>query len=283
MPGQHRFVFLTALLALLAPPARAQVIRGIVVLDQAPTSAAGREIRPPVVGAEVELLVEGDPAGRRVTTDSLGFFALALPGPGIFGLRVTHIAYMAFEADSIEVGQEETVGVEIRLGRNVIPLEAIIVRARINSALAGFHQRRTGSALGTYLTREEVDARAAGYTTDLLRGLPGIRINFIRWGVGPAIEMQDGFGVCQPTIFLDGLQLPQSAGGSLNDFLTPERIEGVEVYSSISTVPVQFHSGTCGVILFWTRRGERGGGKPWGWKRMLLGAGIAVGLMLWIL
>ena len=283
MPGQNRFVVLTALLALIVPPASAQVIRGVVVDDEVRVSATGAEIRTPVAGADLELLANGDPAGRRATTDSLGMFVLSLPQPGGFGLRVTHTAYLPFETDIIEVDQEESVSVEIRLGRNVIPLEPIVVRARINSALAGFHQRRTGSALGSYVTREEVEARGAGYTTDLLRGLPGIRLNFIRWGVGPAIEMQGGFGVCQPTIFVDGLQLPESAGGSLNDFLTPERIEGVEVYSSISTVPAQFHSGTCGVILFWTRRGAREGGEPWGWRRMLLGVGIAVGLMLWIL
>ena len=275
-------MFLTALLALLAPPAKVQVIRGIVVVEEARSSAAGAEIRMPVDGAEVELLADGDPVGRRATTDSLGFFVLSVLRPGRFGLRVTHPAYLPFEADGIEVRQEEAVSVEIRLGQNVIPLEPIIVTARIHAALAGFHERRTGSAFGTYITRAEVEARGAGYTTDLLRGLPGIRLDFVRWGVGPAIEMQGGFGTCQPTIFVDGLQLPQAAGGSLNDFLTPERIEGVEVYSSVSSVPVQFHSGICGVILFWTRRGERAGGEPWGWRRMLLGFGVAVGLMLWI-
>jgi hypothetical protein len=81
---------------------------------------------------------------------------------------------------------------------------------------------------------------------------------------------------------VDGLPAPQTAGSNLNDYLTPERIEGVEVFSSFSSVPVQFHSGMCGVILFWTRRGGREGGEPWDWKRMLLGFGIAVGLILWI-
>jgi hypothetical protein len=68
----------------------------------------------------------------------------------------------------------------------------------------------------------------------------------------------------------------------LDDFLTPERIEGVEVYTSFSTAPAEFIYGTCGVILFWTRPGGREGGDPWSWRKVLIGLGVAVGLILWI-
>ncbi len=269
-------------MVLVALPASGQIIGGVVVADEDQASPAGTEIRLPVAGAEVELLADGGRTARRAVTDSLGAFSFSELPAGRFGLRVSHADYLPFEAGDIDVRQEEAVSVEIRLAKEAVPLQPLIVTARVNAALAGFHERRTGSAFGTYLTREEVEARGAGFTTDLLRGLPGIRLKFVRWGVGPAIAMQGGFGVCEPTIFVDGVQLSASAGGSLNDFLTPARIEGVEVYSSISTVPAQFHTGTCGVILFWTQRGERGDGKPWGWLRMLLGVGVATGLMLWI-
>lgn len=214
-------------------------------------------------------------------TDSLGRFTLPVPGPGTYGFRVRHPSYVPYDAENVEVGAEETVVVVVRLGRNVIPLDPLIVTARVRSDATGFEGRRAGGGFGTFLTREEIEARAAGRTTDLLRGLPGVTVRFVRWGVGPAIEMRDGFGRCEPAIYVDGILAPQTQGSRVDDFLTPDRIEGVEVYTSFSTAPVQYIMGTCGVILFWTRRGERGEGEPWHWKRVIIGLGAAVALILW--
>jgi hypothetical protein len=282
MSIQTQTLLLAGLVTLSASQGEAQVIRGTVLDAEVRLAAGVTETNIPIAQAEVELMTQEGGVGTRALTDSLGSFRLSAPRPGAYRLRVRHPAYLTYDGERIDVGPEEIVDVEIRLGRNVIPLEPLVVRARTNGTLAGFHERRTRGGLATFLTREEIDARAAGRTTDLLRGLPGVRLDFVRWGVGPTIEMQGGFGPCQPTIYVDGVKAPESAGSSLDDFLSPERIEGVEVYSSFSTVPAQYHSGMCGVILFWTRRGDREGGEPWGWKRVLLGLGIAVGLILWV-
>ena len=278
----HPIFLLAVLLGLIGTSVEGQTIRGVVVDAEAQVVVTGVETNMPVGGAEVELLAEDLRGSIRTVTDTLGFFSLTAPRAGVFGLRVRHPAYLPYDAEGIEVGQEEAVTLEIRLGKNVIPLEPLVVTARVNSTMAGFHERRTRGAFATFLTREEIEARAAGRTTDLLRGLPGVRINFQRWGVGPAIEMQGGFGTCEPTVYVDGVRAPQAPGSMLDDFLTPDRIEGVEVYTSFSTAPAEFISGTCGVILFWTRRGGREGGDPWSWKRVLVGLAVAVGLIIWI-
>ena len=270
-------------LASVVPAAEAQVIQGIVVEAEAGPTPAGMAARAPVAGATVELLTEGGGGGGPgTTTDSLGRFSLRVPGAGRYGLRVSHPGHRPFQTDSVEVGRGETVSVEVRLGRNVIPLEPLVVTARIPADITGFHRRRLGGGFGTFMTREEIEARAPGRTTELLRGMPGVTIRFERWGVGPTIEMRGGFGTCEPAIFVDGVLAPQYRGSRLDDFLTPDRIEGVEVYSSFSAAPVQYLAGTCGVILFWTRRGDRGNGEPWHWKRVLIGLGAAVALILWI-
>lgn len=264
-------------LLLGATPVRGQVARGVVLSDE-----SSGTVRIPVEGAQVDLI---GPTGDEVdttTTDSLGVFVFAGLAPGIFGLRVSHVAYRPVETAPFEVGATEAVALEVRLGREAIPLEPLVVTARVSSTLADFHRRRGGAGHGTYLTRSDIETRGAGYTTDLLRGMPGIRLDFVRWGTGPRVEMQSGFGPCEPGIFVDGAEMAGSAAGSLNDFLTPDRIEGVEVYSSLSTVPAQFRVENCGAILFWTRRGDRGEGKPWSWWRLLVGVGSAVGLVLWL-
>jgi hypothetical protein len=273
---------LLAPLPFVAPAAEAQVIQGIVVEAAADPAPAGMASPARVAGAIVELLTHGRGDGPGTTTDSLGRFALRVPGAGRYGLRVSHPGHHPYQADSVEVGRGETVSVEVRLGRNVIPLEPLVVTARIPADITGFHRRRSGGGLGTYITREEIGARAPGRTTELLRGLPGVTINFERWGVGPTVEMRGGFGTCEPAIFVDGVLAPQYRGSRLDDFLTPDKIEGVEVYTSFSAAPAQYLAGSCGVILFWTRRGDRENGEPWHWKRVLIGLGAAVALILWI-
>lgn len=287
-PGRRRWVLPVAVL--LAPVAiqatvvesgEAQVIEGVVVEAAADSTAEGLAVAVPVTGAEVELLLRGRRLGG-TTTDSLGRFMFQVPEAGRYRLRVRHPTYLPYEADSVQVGGGETVSVEVRLGRNVIPLEPLVVTARIRVDMTGFRGRRQGSGLGTFITREEIEARAAARTTDLLRGVPGVSVQFQRWGVAPAILMRSGLGTCEPAIFVDGVLAPQYRGSRLDDYLTPERIEGVEIYSSFSTAPVQYVSGTCGVILFWTQRGDRGEGEPWHWKRVLIGVGAALALILWI-
>jgi len=280
MPRINRTLLLAGALSLLAPPMEAQIIRGTVVDAEVTVQTDGSEAKIPITGAEVELLTGGRMEGTRTLTDSMGLFQLSGLGVGVYRLRVSHPAYLPYETGNIEVGREEAVSVEIRLGRVVIPLEPLVVVARTNPTMAGFLERRNTGGFGTFLTREEIEARGTTRATDLLRGLPGIRIKFVRWGVGPTIEMQGSFGPCEPTIFVDGVHTPQLSGSALDDFLLVDRIDGVEVYSSFSSAPAQYLSGICGSILFWTRLGGNEGGEPWGWKRVLVGFGLAFGLIL---
>jgi len=283
MPAPYPIPVLVVLLT-LPVSAAAQAIRGVVVDEEVRAFPSDSLVNPGIQGAEVVVIREDWDDGPRTLTDSLGRFFLEVPEAGVFGLRVSHPAYVSYRVERMEVGDGETLNIELRMGRNVVPLEPLVVTARMNSLMSGFHQRRTGGGLGTFLTREEIDARGAGRTTDLLRDMPGVRIEFERWGVGPSIVMQGGFGPCPPAIFVDGVQTTQfsGVGSSVDDYITPERIEGIEVYTSFSTVPAQYQSGMCGVILIWTRQGGREGGEPWGWKRTLLGFAVAVGLVLWI-
>lgn len=268
--------FSPVLMALLAGPASAQQVRGTVVAE----GVAGE--RAPVEGARLELRDAVGEVLQEATSDSLGVFEFGGVPPGTLVLHVAHGGYLPFRTEPFALGDGESISLEVRLGREAIPLEPLVVTARVSASVGDFHRRRRGGGFGTYIDRDEVRARAASAATDLLRGVPGVRLHFVRWGVSPAIEMQGGFGPCQPGIFVDGLRMSGAAARNLNDYLTPERVEGVEVYASISTVPAQFQSGTCGVILFWTERGERGDGRPWSWWRTLIGAGTAIGLLLWL-
>jgi hypothetical protein len=275
MPQLHRISLLAAGLAVLAPlPAEAQVLRGVVV---------EAESRAPVVDAEVELLSVRDRERLRASTDSLGVFTISAPRAGSYTVQIRHPAYVTYEADSVQVRAGETVSIEVRLGRSVIPLEPLVVTARTAARMAGFDERRRSGGFGRFLTREEIEARSATATTDLLRGMAGVAIRPVPRRITRAmITMQGSPGSCLPALWIDGVFVEQYPESTIDDLLTPGSIEAVEVYTAFSAAPAQFVRGSCGVILFWTRRGSSADGEPWRWKRMLVGVGAAVILILLI-
>jgi hypothetical protein len=66
---------------------------------------------------------------------------------------------------------------------------------------------------------------------------------------------------CVPAVFLDGIHMP--AGFDINGLISPEEIEGIEVYRNALTAPVEFRlpalsapdlSSVCGVIAVWSRQ-----------------------------
>ena len=86
----------------------------------------------------------------------------------------------------------------------------------------------------------------------------GVQITATRF-IRNAIRFRGNGGSCWPLVWLDGAPLP-TAEFDL-DFLSPSSIEGIEVYSGISQIPPQFMGsrglGSCGVIVVWSREGER--------------------------
>ena len=119
MPRALCVLLLSGILALGAVPAAAQVVRGTVVDNEVTEVVGGVEIHVPVVGAEVELVVEGGGVVRTVT-DSSGVFLLSAPGPGTFGLRVRHPAYLEYEARGIGVAQDEDTSVVYGMPREAV-------------------------------------------------------------------------------------------------------------------------------------------------------------------
>jgi hypothetical protein len=123
--------------------------------------------------------------------------------------------------------------------------------------MAGFYQRRD-LGIGHFVSREKLEHDNPGQLTDVFRRLPGVQVTSTRF-IRNAIRFRGNSGTCWPLVWLDGAPLP-TAEFDL-DFLAPSSIEGIEVYSGISQVPPQFMGarglGSCGVIVVWSREGER--------------------------
>src|SRR5688572_7960215 len=112
------FVLMTCLIAPLQ--LHAQVIAGRVLEAGSGT---------PVAGAQLRLLAANGSERGAVVTDSSGWFQVTLPNAGRYSLAVEHIGYARFASTMLDVPARQTVTVEIRLGRDAIPLEPLVVTA----------------------------------------------------------------------------------------------------------------------------------------------------------
>jgi hypothetical protein len=86
----------------------------------------------------------------------------------------------------------------------------------------------------------------------MLRRIPGLRVDcdFGSCRVTSFNETRRIMGACRIQYFLDGIPFL----GDIDE-MTPDQVEGIEVYRGSSSIPPQFNTGTsmCGVIAIWSR------------------------------
>jgi hypothetical protein len=276
--------------ALLLLPANlfAQIVTGVVLEEQT---------KMPIGGAIVELIGVDRARDAVAVTDTSGAFVLRPRRSGSFVINVTHLSYVSRDSMAIKIKPGMAVQVELRMGRNAIPLEPLIVKTTMTARLAGFHERAlsTGSA-GKFVTRADIERRpGTRRATDLLEELEGVEIVGVAPGGGsnlaptPApgtsnetasrtrmIRMGSSTASCEPAIFIDGVPVKQYTDSGIDEFLTPEMIEGVEVYPRSAGAPSEFvTSNHCGVVAFWTRAPTEESGRVT-WKRVRMVGGFLV-------
>ena len=192
---------------------------------------------------------------RRLTrTDDSGRFVLADVKAGAMQISVRRLSYEPRKIEHFARADDEPL--RITLKPNVTLLEGVYVTAgemRRREQVEEFYRRLT-RGLGTYVTRDDIEGRASGTPSDMLRTVPGIRFVKVASGRGirfPTTSMARRD--CAPMIWIDG----QKAPGLEIDDVTLTDIEGIEIYNGPSTTPFQFSQGaggmTCGTIVIWSR------------------------------
>jgi hypothetical protein len=208
-----------------------------------------------------ELTVEG--TSVRGVTDERGEVRFNAVRGGPATIRVRRLG---FRPATLDIVVDQRVPATSIVTLSLIPqrLATIVVKGGSNytGRMAGFYQRRD-LGIGHFVSRERLEHDNPSQLTDIFRRLPGVQITSTRF-IRNAIRFRGNGGSCWPLVWLDGAPLP-TAEFDL-DFLSPSSIEGIEVYSGISQIPPQFMGsrglGSCGVIVVWSREGERRAKKP---------------------
>ena len=223
-------------------------------------------------GAAVSLATgpRGTPGlGTRVTNPDGRFLFRTVP-PGTYNLTVTLLGYRTLREPLLVEGETD---LEVVLKLAVSPVELdpieVVVERQLRGPMADFERRRE-VGMGTYFTREDIEARSPYVITDLLRSVPGVRVIPAGQFGEQAIRLR---GNCRPEIIVDGVRT--SIDTDVDHVLPPMDVEAVEVYKG-AELPVQFGNNSCGAIVFWTRQPVNTGGHGITWTRI----GIAAGFVL---
>jgi len=85
------------------------------------------------------------------------------------------------------------------------------------------------------------------------------------FGSNDMVRMNRTIGVngsrnCPVLFYINGMPLQVTGDMSIDQYIAPEDVVAIEVYSGSSQIPPEFQSGLlnsrCGVILIWTKVGE---------------------------
>ncbi len=251
------------LLALaLATPALGQVRVVGRVIDNA--------TEEPLAATQVVLRDRHGEFIDRAATDESGVFQFDVDHTSAVIIHAERMGYQENTTPTLYFDNHAFFKLELRLDPDAVllaPLE-VVGRSDVDSSplLDGFRFRlRHGT--GIYITRNQVEKAHPMYVSDLLRDVPGVNLVGQGSGSRPVVQVGRSAGRdCVTQIFVDGflvnrrtLTMSGYRGDvfRLDDHVSPESIEGIEIYRGVSTVPAEFLNGdaACGVIAVWTRRG----------------------------
>ncbi len=220
-----------------------------------------------VDGAEVRI----EPEGLTTSTSGGGTFTFSGLSSGMHRLTIQHLSY-GEKTDSVRVFGGRAVDVRIPVAIRPIALEPITVTV---APMGWFRDmeglyRRMNLGRGYFITRAAIKAQGAPRMTDVLRGIPGVRVKLNRrqgrstfYVVMRGAHTIDASGVgftdCPPVFYIDGVKdrTSQDLDAFDPDVISVYDIEAIEVYRGPAEVPPEFiDSDTrCGVVAVWTRRG----------------------------
>jgi hypothetical protein len=187
-----------------------------------------------------------------------------LVSPVTPGVRILEVSMMGYRTVLLpcEVAAGETLHVQVRLESEPVALPAVVVagEAAPPAQLRGFYARR-GRGGGFFFTREEIKQMRPRLFSDILRGVPGVRLQPVRGPSGDSYQAVTGRVTgtrsCPMLYYVDGVPFPVTGEIGINNLIRPDDIAALEVYSGTSRVPLEFHSSNahCGVIVIWTYSG----------------------------
>ncbi|MFL5630786.1 MAG: carboxypeptidase regulatory-like domain-containing protein [Gemmatimonadaceae bacterium] len=234
----------TLLLSVVDPGKKtgSAAVSGVVVLEGSPTNA----------GSRVELVGTGIVA---MTNEKGEFTIRNLP----LGSKVLAVRHLGFDAKTVAVdlSPHDEQRVTVNLPKFVPTMDRVVVTGRRSETLAkvGFTERQK-KGFGYYIGPDRLDALHPVFLTDILRLVPGLRVE--RTGRGDVVSAAHATGNGCIQWYLDNTPYMEVRPGDINGFVVGDEVMAVEVYQGLA--PVEYTRGgvSCATIVLWTRYKIRG-------------------------
>lgn len=204
--------------------------------------------------SDVDITVLGETEVRTLSNRQGRFLLMDLE-PGPTEIRFTRLGYAPRTAILI-VHPGRTVELSLTMSTQPIEIEPIrvVVRSRFLEQ-SGFYER-ADRGLGTYFTRDALDAINPLRVSDVFQHLTGVGLEFdmLAPNVAYAFNTRGSSfiqGPCTLPVYVDGVQ---QFDYDLNQ-IPADWIEGMEVYVGAAT-PHPYSRNSCGAVLLWTGRGR---------------------------
>jgi len=220
--------------------AAALQVEGAALLTGRVVDEDGRSV--PGAGVSLE--------GTRLATvtDDRGRFQLAEVPVGMHAITVQRIGYRT-RTDTLDVPDGVAIELKLSLAVDAVPVEGIVVSVRsLLLESRGFYDRQRQGFRGVFLDRPAIEKRDPIYVADLFRSMPGVEVvNDSRLIMSQSVNFFDGGRGCEPSLWLDGVR----SGLRNYDYIKPDHIEGIEVYTG-GGAPGKYND-LCGTVVIWTR------------------------------
>ena len=205
----------------------------------------------PIAGARVEL----QNTGAATKTRANGEFTLDSLPAGTQTLEVRQLGFSPTEV-AVELSSASPQNVTVKMADYVPVLSEMRVTAQRERGLSdvGFADRKK-TGMGYYMDADQIKMRQTTQFSDMLRTVPGIRVQPGGNGTNIITSSRDPTGGCV-TFYVDGAPWQQMTPGDLDTYVRPEEVAALEVYNG-STAPPQFQQAGqsgCTTVVIWTER-----------------------------
>lgn len=238
--GRWSVVALVVIALVLAPAPTVAQRAGAAVWGRVVDAAGGRAL------GQVEVILQG--TGAPALTNDRGHFRIHRVPPGVYVLRARRLGYQ-MRVDTLEVPDGVSLEVVVELSVEPIELEGLeVVTRSLLLETRGFYERQSQGFRGVFLDRPRIEDRDPLYVADLFRNIPGVEVvDGARLIMSQSVNLMGGGRGCEPALWLDGVR----SGMRNYDYIRPDHLEGVEVYTG-GGAPGKYND-LCGTVVIWTR------------------------------
>ncbi|HEX6576119.1 MAG TPA: carboxypeptidase-like regulatory domain-containing protein [Gemmatimonadaceae bacterium] len=228
----------------------------------------------PVPRARVVLMDLNDRAKSVTSSDSGGTYRIQAPLGGSYKLIVHANGFASVNTPPIElaVGVTTTLDINVPITDSATTIAPVTVTAEkplVSAPPGNPHKydeflRRRQLGIGTFLTREQIEATPHSQTPEIFSHIAGLKVRqhgtewYIqsqrcpaRLGTGREQEtMDDPNPWLYPMLFVDGHRMRDL---KFITTISPSQIEAIEVYQGAAQLPADAKGNACAAIYVWLK------------------------------